>query len=214
MVGMHPIAAASIGIPDTLFLMVLALVVFGPRRLPEIGRQIGKLMYEFRKVSNDFKYQMEEELRAAEEADRQRKLAATISMPAVPEIAAESTPAPPTTDPAYADTTPAEAASETTQAPSEHAPSADLLPSERNRLSAQMIEVPYTPAATPVTESAAADPYPAGNPPAPEPLAVKPPSQGESVAAARPFRSAGGLPIDTTEPETTASAEESEATHG
>jgi sec-independent protein translocase protein TatB len=40
--------------PDTLILMVLALVVFGPRRLPQIGRQIGKLMYEFRKASNDF----------------------------------------------------------------------------------------------------------------------------------------------------------------
>jgi sec-independent protein translocase protein TatB len=70
------IQVASIGIPDTLFLMLLALVVFGPRRLPEIGRQIGKLMYEFRKVSNDFKFQMEEELRASEEADRQRKLEA------------------------------------------------------------------------------------------------------------------------------------------
>jgi len=55
---------------DSLILMVLALVVFGPRRLPQIGRQIGKLMYEFRKASNDFKFQMEEELRSAEESDR------------------------------------------------------------------------------------------------------------------------------------------------
>ena len=58
---------------DSLILMVLALVVFGPRRLPQIGRQIGKLMFEFRKASNDFKFQMEEELRAAEEADRRKK---------------------------------------------------------------------------------------------------------------------------------------------
>jgi sec-independent protein translocase protein TatB len=58
---------------DSLILMVLALVVFGPRRLPQIGRQIGKLMYEFRKASNDFKFQMEEELRMAEEADRRKK---------------------------------------------------------------------------------------------------------------------------------------------
>lgn len=65
---------ASLGAPDMLFLMVLALVVFGPRRLPEIGKQIGKLMYEFRKASNDFKLQIDEELRAAEEADRQKKL--------------------------------------------------------------------------------------------------------------------------------------------
>lgn len=58
---------------DSLILMVMALVVFGPRRLPQIGRQIGKLMYEFRKASNDFKFQMEEELRLAEEADRRKK---------------------------------------------------------------------------------------------------------------------------------------------
>ncbi|MGA8041487.1 MAG: twin-arginine translocase TatA/TatE family subunit [Terracidiphilus sp.] len=67
------IATANLGMADTLILMVLALVVFGPRRLPQIGRQIGKLMYEFRKASNDFKYQMEEELRTAEEAERRKK---------------------------------------------------------------------------------------------------------------------------------------------
>jgi len=58
---------------DSIILMIMALVVFGPRRLPQIGRQIGKLMYEFRKASNDFKFQMEEELRMAEEADRRKK---------------------------------------------------------------------------------------------------------------------------------------------
>lgn len=74
MVLPHTVLRAAFSIPDTLFLMVLALVVFGPRRLPEIGKQIGKLMYEFRKASNDFKLQIDEELRAAEEADRQKKL--------------------------------------------------------------------------------------------------------------------------------------------
>ncbi len=68
-----PIELANLGMCDSLILMVMALVVFGPRRLPEIGRQIGKLMYEFRKASNDFKFQMEEELRKAEEADRRKK---------------------------------------------------------------------------------------------------------------------------------------------
>jgi len=61
-----PIELANLGMADSLILMVMALVVFGPRRLPQIGRQIGKLMYEFRKASNDFKYQMEEELRSSE----------------------------------------------------------------------------------------------------------------------------------------------------
>src|SRR3974377_992996 len=67
------IEVANLGMADSLILMVMALVLFGPRRLPMIGRQIGKLMYEFRKASNDFKFQMEEELRNAEEADRRKK---------------------------------------------------------------------------------------------------------------------------------------------
>jgi sec-independent protein translocase protein TatB len=90
--GIPPtIQFASLGMADTLILMVLALVVFGPRRLPQIGRQIGKLMYEFRKASNDFKFQMEEELRSAEEADRRkleeerlRVLALAPPQPAIP----------------------------------------------------------------------------------------------------------------------------------
>ncbi len=67
------VMAANISMADSLILMVMALVVVGPRRLPQLGRQIGKLMYEFRKASNDFKFQMEEELRIAEEADRKKK---------------------------------------------------------------------------------------------------------------------------------------------
>lgn len=67
-----PIQLANLSMADSLILMVLALVVFGPRRLPQIGRQIGKLMYEFRKASNDFKFQMEEELRLSEEAERRK----------------------------------------------------------------------------------------------------------------------------------------------
>jgi sec-independent protein translocase protein TatB len=73
MITLPPIQLANLGMADSIILMILALVVFGPRRLPQIGRQIGKLMYEFRKASNDFKFQMEEELRAAEEADRRKK---------------------------------------------------------------------------------------------------------------------------------------------
>jgi sec-independent protein translocase protein TatB len=72
--GMPPtIEVASLGMWDSLILMVMALVVFGPRRLPAIGKQIGRLMYEVRKASNDFRFQMEEELRNAEEADRRKK---------------------------------------------------------------------------------------------------------------------------------------------
>jgi sec-independent protein translocase protein TatB len=68
-----PIEAANLGMADSLILMVMALVVFGPRRLPQIGRQVGKLMFELRKASNDFKFQMEDELRKADEYDRQQQ---------------------------------------------------------------------------------------------------------------------------------------------
>ena len=72
--GTHPpILLGTVSMVDSIILMVMALVVFGPRRLPQIGRQIGKLMYEFRKASNDFKFQMEEELRLSEESDRRKK---------------------------------------------------------------------------------------------------------------------------------------------
>jgi sec-independent protein translocase protein TatB len=87
---------ASLGMADSLILMVMALVVFGPRRLPQIGRQIGKLMYEFRKASNDFKFQMEEELRNAEEADRRKQeeeRLKTLAL-AAPAPAVDATPAP------------------------------------------------------------------------------------------------------------------------
>ena len=63
-------------LPDTIFIFGLALVIFGPKKLPEIGRQLGKLVLEFRRASNEFKMQIEEELRAAEQADRQKQIAA------------------------------------------------------------------------------------------------------------------------------------------
>ena len=96
MVTQPTIELATIGWADSLILMVLALVVFGPRRLPQIGRQIGKLMYEFRKASNDFKYQMEEELRNAEDADRRKKeeerlAALALAAPAQPAVTLEAT---------------------------------------------------------------------------------------------------------------------------
>jgi len=47
---------------ETIFLFVLALVVFGPKKLPEIARQIGKYMNEFRRASNEFKAQIEQEI--------------------------------------------------------------------------------------------------------------------------------------------------------
>jgi sec-independent protein translocase protein TatB len=61
---------------DSAFIFILALLLFGPQKLPELARQIGKLMGEFRRASNDFRMQMEEELRVSEQEEQRRKIAA------------------------------------------------------------------------------------------------------------------------------------------
>jgi TatA/E family protein of Tat protein translocase len=79
-------------LPDTIFIFALALVIFGPKKLPEIGRQIGKLVFEFRRASNEFKLQIEEELRSAEEADRKAKAAAQAAAPPAASVTASDSP--------------------------------------------------------------------------------------------------------------------------
>jgi sec-independent protein translocase protein TatB len=78
-------------LPDTIFIFGLALIIFGPKKLPEIGRQLGKLVLEFRRASNEFKMQIEDELRSAELADRQKQIAAPVETPSpAPEPSAEA----------------------------------------------------------------------------------------------------------------------------
>jgi sec-independent protein translocase protein TatB len=75
------------GFEDSAFLIVLALLLFGPKKLPQLARQAGKLMSDFRRASNEFRTQMEEELRISEQAERQKKVAAIeTAAPAAPAI--------------------------------------------------------------------------------------------------------------------------------
>ena len=62
----------SIGTTELLVILVVALVVFGPRRLPDIGRKIGKGMAEFRRASDDFKRTWEREVELERTAERPR----------------------------------------------------------------------------------------------------------------------------------------------
>jgi len=60
---------------EIIFIMLLALILFGPRRLPEIARQMGKFMAEFRKASNNFQSQIQDEISKLEiEADVKKHL--------------------------------------------------------------------------------------------------------------------------------------------
>jgi sec-independent protein translocase protein TatB len=61
---------------DSAVLVLLALLLFGPKKLPVLARQLGKLMADFRRASNEFRTQMEEELRISEQAERQKQVAA------------------------------------------------------------------------------------------------------------------------------------------
>lgn len=60
----------SLGVPEILFILVLALLVFGPRRLPELGRTIGRAMGEFRRASTDLQRTLNNELALEDESPR------------------------------------------------------------------------------------------------------------------------------------------------
>jgi sec-independent protein translocase protein TatB len=63
----------NLGFGEMFFIFLLALIIFGPKKLPEIGRQIGKALSEFKRYSNDFKYQLESEVRHWEIEETLRK---------------------------------------------------------------------------------------------------------------------------------------------
>ncbi|MBE3132069.1 MAG: twin-arginine translocase TatA/TatE family subunit, partial [Acidobacteria bacterium] len=50
----------SIGMPELIIIFVIALIIFGPRKLPELGRTLGKSLSEFRRASNDLRNTLEE----------------------------------------------------------------------------------------------------------------------------------------------------------
>jgi TatA/E family protein of Tat protein translocase len=52
----------NLGFPEMVFIFLLALIIFGPKKLPEIGRQIGRALNEFKRASNEFKAQIESEI--------------------------------------------------------------------------------------------------------------------------------------------------------
>jgi sec-independent protein translocase protein TatB len=81
-----------LSIPHMIVVFIVVLVVFGPQKLPELARGLGKLMAEFRKASTDFKSAFEEEMRDMERqallAERKKAAEAT----AASAVADETTP--------------------------------------------------------------------------------------------------------------------------
>jgi len=64
----------SIGVPELLIILAIALLIFGPKKLPEVGKSIGKALREFRKTSDEIKGKIEDEIQAEEFKDIQRDI--------------------------------------------------------------------------------------------------------------------------------------------
>jgi sec-independent protein translocase protein TatB len=89
---------------ETIFLFLLALLIFGPKKLPEIGRQIGKMLNEFRRASNEFKSQIESEISQIDMENDRRQILTPSSAPhgavsALPFSPQPSLPPVPSTEP-------------------------------------------------------------------------------------------------------------------
>jgi len=90
------------GFSETIFLFFLALLIFGPKKLPEIARQVGKALNEFKRASNEFKAQIASELAQLEVENQRQALppaqepAGTIATqpPAAPKLTTHPAPAP------------------------------------------------------------------------------------------------------------------------
>ncbi|MFI5178308.1 MAG: Sec-independent protein translocase protein TatB [Vicinamibacterales bacterium] len=79
-----------IGVPELLIIFVVALIVFGPRKLPELGRSLGKSIAEFKRASNDLRSTLEEEIKLDEQ---KAAPALPAPAPAVPAMHAPTDPA-------------------------------------------------------------------------------------------------------------------------
>ena len=65
----------SIGMPELVIIFVIALIIFGPRKLPELGKSLGRSINEFKRASNELRSTLEDEVRVEEQ--RSRSTAAT-----------------------------------------------------------------------------------------------------------------------------------------
>jgi sec-independent protein translocase protein TatA len=73
----------SIGMPELIIIFVIALIIFGPRKLPELGRSLGKSLAEFKRASNELKSTLEEEIRLEEQQHQRQEAAKAAAGPTV-----------------------------------------------------------------------------------------------------------------------------------
>ena len=63
----------SVGVPELIIIFTIALIIFGPRKLPELGKSLGKSLAEFKRASNELKSTLDEEIRLEERRSAERQ---------------------------------------------------------------------------------------------------------------------------------------------
>jgi len=87
----------SLGLPELVLIFIVALLLFGPRKLPDIGRSLGRALGEFRRASNDLKRTIEEEVATEDLRQVAREAREATALPSLdaPAGAGERPPAAP-----------------------------------------------------------------------------------------------------------------------
>ncbi len=73
----------SIGMPELIIILVIALIIFGPRKLPELGKSLGKSINEFKKASTELQNTLEQEIKLEEQKEEKARAAAVAPPPTV-----------------------------------------------------------------------------------------------------------------------------------
>jgi TatA/E family protein of Tat protein translocase len=71
----------SVGVPELIIIFTIALIIFGPRKLPELGKSLGKSLAEFKRASNELKNTLDEEIRTEERRSAERQEPPRMAVP-------------------------------------------------------------------------------------------------------------------------------------
>ena len=84
----------SVGVPELIIIFTIALIIFGPRKLPELGKSLGKSLAEFKRASNELKSTLEEEIRLEEQRTSLEESKAKAAAQAAAAATTEAAPPP------------------------------------------------------------------------------------------------------------------------